>query len=32
MGTKTRLILGQNFNLHEERLYGMVAGAPASKV
>lgn len=32
MGTKTRLVLGQNFNLYEERFYDIVAGVPANKM
>lgn len=32
MGTKTRLVLGQNFNLCEERLYETVAGVPVKKM
>jgi len=32
MGPKTRLVLGQNFSLYEERLYDIVAGVPANKM
>lgn len=32
MGTKTRLVLGHNFNHYEERLYDVVAGVPATKM
>lgn len=32
MGTETRLVLGQNFNLYEEMLYDTIAGVPANKM